>query len=114
MSEAAESVAENVVEAPTPEPLTPEQKVFHVKNNLRNTLNGFHNNLFNFVNGLPINEDQKKFALANLIQGLHWVEDGLEALQFEVTELPPVPPAEGCEQPPAESDVNQPEGAPQC
>lgn len=76
-------------------PLTQEQKLKHVKNNLNKTLIQFHNNLFNFVGELPLNEDQKKFALANLIQALHWVEDGIEALHFEVEDLPTAPPVDG-------------------
>jgi len=68
--------------------VTKEQKLAMVKGNLLNSLNANHNNLFNFVSTLPINEDQKKFALANLIQSLHWVEDGIEALHFEVVEVP--------------------------
>lgn len=76
------------VQAPQPEvEFTKEQKVAHVKINLLGTLAQFHNSLYNFVYTLPINEDQKKFALANLIQGLHWVEDGIEALEFEVENL---------------------------
>lgn len=95
MSEAAEQIlADGAAEQSVPcepcaqqENLTQEQKVWHVKNNLRRTLAIHHNSTFNFVSGLPINEDQKKFALANLIQALHWVEDGIEALQFEVESL---------------------------
>lgn len=91
------------VQAPIPEiELTKEQKVTHVKANLLNSLANMHNHLYNFVFTLPINEDQKKFALANLIQALHWVEDGIEVLQFEVEKLNAV--EEGVEQ-----EDNQPE-----
>jgi len=96
-------------EVPPEAPLSAEEKVNLVKNNLRNQLATCHNNLFNFISGLPINEDQKKFALANLIQGLHWAQDGIDALQFEVENMPPAPPA------PEQPEVSPPtEGEPQC
>lgn len=98
-----EATAEKIENIPEPEKLTPEQKVFHVKQNMITELNRIHNQYHAFVFGLPINEDQKRFAMANIIQALHWAEDGIEALQFTVEELPPVNP----EQPP----TNQPEGA---
>ncbi len=87
----------------TPEentPLTPEQKMQNVKINLRNTLNTVYNNFFHFLNGLPIAEDQKRFAFMNLRQALMWSDDGIEILKFEVEELPPVPTEE--------TDINQP------
>ena len=93
--------------------LTQEQKMQNVKVNLNSTLATLHNNLFGFVSGLPITDDQKKFAQANLIQALHWAQDGIEALEFEVVDSPELPAANDCDQS-AENDVNQPEGEAQC
>ncbi len=99
MSEAVENTVEYTIDVATPEkaPLTPEQKMEFVKQELLNELVSHHNPYHAFVLKLPINDDMKKFALVNLIHALHLIEDGVRSLQFEVVESPA--PQENIESP---------------
>lgn len=117
MSEPLPDSPEELSVPPEAPKLTPEEKVAMVKQNLLNQLNQFHNNTFNFVSGLPIDEESRRFALANLVQGLRWAQDGIAVLKFEVENvqnIPPVPPVDGEVPPPAAEVTPQPEGESQC
>jgi len=77
---------------------TPQQKMAAVKSLLMQQFGGVYNQLIRFVRELPIDDKLREYAVMNLDQGAMWVDQGVKALNFEVTPLPAGEPNNAAEE----------------
>lgn len=69
-------------------PLSPEVRLTIAKAGLIEELHRYYFSLSNFIIGIPFSDKLKEHCLMNLDQGLFWAKQGINIMQFEVTDPP--------------------------